>query len=141
MVQTSVRFDTESFTVLWHSGSFGQQNPIERLRFYVHMLGRADRRLGTDTIDGHECVGFEVRASLYGDNPDTWIDRIWFDVDTKLPARLEQSGRSVTGDSLETFTTIRDEFNYDAMLPPDTFTAQIPSGFIDSHHDDLDGEG
>ncbi|MCP4589342.1 MAG: hypothetical protein GY842_01225 [bacterium] len=141
MVQTSVRFDTGSFNVLRHRGSFGRQNPIERLRFYVHLLDKADRQLGTDTIDGHDCVGFEIRASLYGDNPNTWIDRLWFDVDTKLPVRLEQSGRPVTGDSLRTLTMIRDDFSYGVMLLPDTFSPQIPAGFIDAHPDDLDGEG
>lgn len=42
----------------------------------VSRISRADRLLGTQTIDGHECVGFEIRASQYGDNPDTWLDRI-----------------------------------------------------------------
>ena len=141
MVQTSVRFYTNSFNVVRHSGGFGLHDPIERLRFHVNMVGKADRQLGADTIDGHDCVGFEISASLYGDNPDTWIDRVWFDIDTRLPVRLEQGGRPVTGDSSKTFTTICDEFNYDPMLPPDAFTPKIPSGFIEASSDDLDGEG
>ena len=132
MTQTSVRYDTESFTVLHHDGSFGQQDPIERLRSYVRMMTETDRRLGNDTIDGHECVGFEIPASRYGDNPDTWLDRIWFDVDTRLPVRLEQTGRPVTADGQKTFTKICDEFDYDPALPADTFTPQIPSGFTDA---------
>ncbi len=138
-IQTSVRFDTGSFTVLRHSGSYGQQNPMERLRFYVRLLPKADRQLGPETIAGHECVGFEVRASQYGNNPDTWIDRIWFDANTRLPVRLEQSGRPLTGDDSATVTTICDQFDSDAILPADTFARTIPSGFIEADADDLDG--
>ena len=136
MIQTSVRFDSGNFSVCRHGGSFGRQNPIDRLRFYVHLLDQADRQLAPEMIDGHLCAAFELRASLYGDNPDTWIDQIWFDVNTRLPVRLEHHGRPVTGDSLKTSTQICDEFDYDARLPPDTFTPWIPSGFVEVQTED-----
>lgn len=137
MLQTSVRFDTKSYCVLRHGGRFGEEDPVERIRFYVALLDKADRQLGKTSIDGHECVGFEIRASKYGSNPDTYVDRIWFDVKTRLPVRTERAGRPVTGDTMRTFTLIQDQFDYSPVLPEDTFTPSIPNGFINAHPDEL----
>ena len=140
MLQTSVRFDTKSYCVLRHHGRFGDQDPIERIRFYVALLDKADRQLGRTSIDGHECVGFEIRASKYGSNPDAYLDRIWFDVKTRLPVRIELAGRPVTSDKVDTvltFTFIQDQFDYSPVLPEDTFTPNIPSGLINAHPDEL----
>ena len=139
MIQTSVRFDTRTYSVERHRGSFGRDDPVERLRSLVGFLDKADRLLGTALVNGHECVGFEIRASQYGDNPGTWVDRIWFDVSTKLPARIEHSGRPITGDDSRTSTTICDEFNYAGVLSAETFTPRIPAGFINAHPDELRG--
>jgi len=137
MLQTSVRFDTKSYTVLRHGGRFGEEDPVERIRFYVALLDKAGRQLGRTAIDGHECVGFEIHASKYGSNPDTWIDRIWFDVRTRLPVRIERTGRPITGNTTRTFTSIQDQFDYSPVLPEDTFAPSIPSGFINAHPDEL----
>lgn len=127
---TSVRFDTRTYCTSGPvTGSFGQKDPIERMRFYVNLIDKADRVLSTQSIDGRQCVGFEIRASKYGDNPDTWIDRIWFDVQTRLPVRIEECGRTVTGDSSRTLTWVQEQFDYNPDLPADTFTPQIPEGF------------
>ncbi len=131
MIQTSVRFDDHSFSELRHQGGFGRLNPIERLRFLVNLLPQADRLLGTNEVDGHKCVGFEIRASAYGDNPETWIDRIWFDVMTKLPVRVEMAGRPLQSDDSRTITTVWDEFEYHEGLSQDEFVPQIPEGFVE----------
>jgi hypothetical protein len=127
---TSVRFDTRTYyTAAPGTGSFGQTDPIERMRFYVNLVDKADRILSTQSIDGRQCVGFEIRASKYGDNPDTWIDRIWFDVQTRLPVRIEECGRTV-------MTWVQEQFDYNPDLPADTFTPQIPEGFTFSDKPD-----
>ena len=138
MIQQGFRFDLKCYNAVRHPGSFGMEDPIVRLRFYVGLSDKADRFLGEQSIDGHNCVGFEVRASKYGSNPDTWLDRIWFDKETKLPVRIEQSGRPVTGKPDWTYTTIQDQFNYTPQLPADTFIPQKPpEGFVNAHPDDL----
>jgi hypothetical protein len=138
MIQHYVRFDLKCYGALRHGGSFGVHDPIERIRFYVERLDKADRFLDEQTIDGHVCVGFEISASKYGSNPEAWLDRIWFDVETRLPVRIEQSGRPVTGDTTRTFTTIQDQFEYAPQVPADTFIPQEPpEGFINAHPDDL----
>jgi hypothetical protein len=138
MLQHYVRYDLRCYGATRHQGSFGVEDPVERVRFLAGQLDKADRLLGEEVIEGCDCVGFEIRASQYGSNPDTWIDHIWFDVQTKLPVRIEQMGRPVTGDASRTFTIVMDQFVYDAQLPADTFLPQPPpEGFINAHPDDL----
>jgi hypothetical protein len=138
MIQHYVRFDVRCYGALRHGGSFGVYDPNERMRFYTGLVDKAEKFLGEETIEGHPCVGFEIRANQYGNNPDTWIDRIWFDTQTKLPVRIEEAGRPVTGRPTETFTTIKDQFNFAPLLPADTFVPQPPpAGFINAHPDDL----
>jgi hypothetical protein len=135
--QTSVRFDLRSYYTKTGPGSFGNRDPVERMRFYVGLLDKADKLLGEEVIDGCECVGFEISASKYGQNPEQWIDTIWFDVETKLPVRIEQRGRPVTGHADETWTNIQDQFDYSPDLPADTFVPKIPEGFVYGHPDDI----
>jgi hypothetical protein len=138
MVQHYVRFDLKCYGAVRHSGGFGADDPVERMRFYIGLLDRADRLLGEQVIDGHNCVGFEIRASKYGDNPETWVDHIWFDVQTRLPVRMEKSGRPVTGDPTSTFTTVQDQFDFASQFPADTFIPQVPpAGFVNAHPDEL----
>jgi len=140
MIQTGARFDLECYCALRHKGSFGNRDPVDRMRFYVQVLGRTkDKRLlGEKLIEDHNCVGFEISASEYGDNPEEWRDRIWFDVETKLPVCIEKHGRPVTEHPEMTFTTIQDQFDYSPELPADTFIPYIPEGFINAHPDEID---
>jgi len=135
--QHSVRFDLGSYFSHTGEGSFGNYDPIDRMRFYVGLLDEADRQLGVETIDGRECVGFEISASKYGQNPAEWMDCIWFDVETKLPVRIEQRGRPVTGQTDKTLTIIQDRFDYNPDLAADTFTPRTPQGFVFGHPDDI----
>lgn len=137
--QTSIRFDLNSYFAEVGKGRFGNTDPVDRMRAYVGYLDRANALLGEKVIDGHPCVGFEISASQYGDNPEHWADRIWFDVDTKLPVLLEKKGRPVTGHPDWSFTTRQDQFDYDPNLPADTFIPWIPDGYIHAHPDDING--
>jgi outer membrane lipoprotein-sorting protein len=112
-------------------------NQIDSLRWYVGLLDKANRILNTEIFDGRECVGFEIKASEYGDNPEGRFDRIWFDVETKLPARIEKHGISSSFDAAQTYTFIDDQFEYYAEVPVDIFTPQIPEGFVNAHPDDI----
>ncbi len=140
-LQHSVRFDLGSYFSHTGEGSFGNYDPIDRMRFLVKFIDEADKLLGEEVVDGRECVGFEISASKYGNNPEQWIDSIWFDVETKLPVRIEQHGRPVTGHADKTFTTIQDQFDYNPDLPADTFVPKTPEGFIYGHPDDIQAAG
>jgi len=137
MIQHYVRFDLQCYGATRHKGSFGNHDPVERMRFYVRLLDNADKLLGEKVIENRNCVGFEISASKYGDNPEQWVDRIWFDVETKLPVCIEEVGRPVTDQPDKTFTTIQDQFDYNLQLPADTFTPWVPEGFINAHPDEI----
>jgi len=136
-LQHSIRYDLKSYFKHTGEGSFGNYDPVERMCYYIGLLDEADRRLGVEVIDGCECVGFEISASKSGDNPEEWIDCIWFDVETKLPVRIEKRGIPVTDQADKTFTIIQDQFDYDPGLSADTFVPRIPEGFIFGHPDEI----
>jgi outer membrane lipoprotein-sorting protein len=112
-------------------------DPVEEMRRYVGLLDKADRVLGTKDFDGKKCIGFEVSTGIYGDNPDGRFDRIWFDLKTKLPVRIEQHGVRDSFDAGRSLTIIHDQFEYYAKVPVDLFEPQIPEGFINAHPDEI----
>jgi outer membrane lipoprotein-sorting protein len=128
----SVSYEYECYTVDTYESDGAPSDPLELVRLYVRLLDRADRSLGTRIIEGKECTGFEVSASKYGDNPESWIDRVWFDTETKLLVRIEYHGRPVTNHPEKTFTFVMDDFEYFADVPADRFEPQIPEGFVNT---------
>jgi outer membrane lipoprotein-sorting protein len=137
LIQYDVSYEHQCYTIRIDKGGAYQRDPIERLRFYVDLLDRADRILDTATFEDRECVGFEISADKYGDNPKDRIDRIWFDVQTKLPVRIEMHGAPVTGQPGKTFTFIQDQFEYYAQIPAEMFKPDIPDGFINAEPDEV----
>ena len=57
----------------------------------------------------------------------------WFDIETKLPVRIEKRGMSSDG----TTTIIQDQFDYEPGLSEDTFIPYTPEGFVFGHPDDI----
>ncbi len=117
----------------------------ERMRSYVRLLDKADRILDTEVFDGQECVGFEIHTAKYGTNPQGPFDRIWFDVQTRLPARIERhrpdSGFDAYVDfsleAAETMIIIHDQFQYLAKVPTDLFVPAVPAGYVKAHPDEI----
>jgi len=143
-LQHSIRYDLKSYFAHSGEGSFGNYDPVERMRFYVGLLDKADRLLGENVIEGHNCVGFEISAGKYGDNPQEWLDRIWFDIDTKLPVLIEQERgcpRDKTQTDFHPSIRVQDQFDYNPELPDDTFTPWVPEGFINAHPDEIQAAG
>ena len=137
LVQYDVSYEYQCYTIKTIKGGAYEKDPVKRLQFYVNLLDKADRILGMKTFDGRECVGFEVSGNKYGDNPEDWIDRIWFDVQTKLPVRIEKYDLPITGNTGRTITTIQDQFEYYAQVPAEMFEPQIPVDFINAEPDDV----
>ncbi len=129
MLQTSIRFDNNTYAVDRHRGSFGEVNPVARMRFLVGLTDKKDRRLDPTMIEGRQCIGFEIRANKYGNNPEDWIDRIWFDPRTKLPVRVEHE-QPRTDDNFKAFIQVQEQFDWNPSLPADTFSPKIPKGFM-----------
>jgi len=135
--QYDVSHEHQCYTIRINEGGAYEIDPIDRLRFYVGQLDRADRILDTATFDGRECVGFEISADENGDHPKDWVQRIWFDVRTKLPVRIEMHGLPLTGWSGKTITIIQDQFEYYAQVPAEMFQPDIPDGFINAEPDEV----
>jgi len=138
MIQTGIRFDLKCYGAVRHKGSFGEMDPIERMRACVGQMDKAQRLLEERVIDGRTCVGFEIQTGANGGPSGTGASRVWFDVETKLPMRIERSGLPVTGDPNCTLTIVRDQFDYVPQLPANTFIPdEPPAGFVNAHPDEL----
>jgi len=139
-LQHSIRYDLKSYFTRSGEGSFGNYEPIESMRFYVRLLDKADKLLGEKVIEDRNCVGFEISAAKYGDNPQEWLDRIWFDIDTKLPVLIEKERgcpRDKTKTDFHPSIRVQDQFDYNPELPADTFIPKTPEGFINAHPDEI----
>ena len=132
LIQYLVSWEFECYTIERLEGQAYERDPIERLEFYVNLLEKANQILDTEIFEDRECVGFEISASKYGNNPAERIDRIWFDVETKLPVRIEKQGKRITNRMGETYTIIEDQFEYYVELPPEMFEPDIPDGFVNA---------
>ena len=137
LITYNISFEHKCYTIRKTTGGAYECDPVERFRFFVGLLDRADRILDTEIFDGRECVGFEIDTSKYGDNPAGQTDRIWFDVQTKLPVRIEKHGRPITGRPGTTMTNIQDQFEYFAQVPVDMFEPEIPDDFINAEPSDV----
>ncbi len=136
VVHTDVSYEFQCYTTQTYA-TRPASDPVKMLRFYVNLLEKADRRLDANSFEGKECVGFEVSAAKYGNNPKEWIDRIWFDKDTGLPVRIEQHGRPITDHPEETSTRIQEQFQYASEVSADMFEPHIPTGFVNAHPDTI----
>jgi len=132
LIQYDVSFEFQCYTIERIEGGAYERNPVEKLQSDVSFLDNADRILDMQVFDGRECVGFEIDTSKYGNNPEGRVDRIWFDVQTKLPVRIERHGRPVTNRPGQTFTFIQDQFEYYAQIPVELFEPGIPGDFINA---------
>ncbi len=135
--QYNVSYEFQCYTIKVREGEAYERNPVSKFQSYVDQLDNADRILDTAMFDGRECVGFEISRGKDGDDPKEIIDRIWFDVQTKLPVRIERHGLPLTGHSGETLTLIRDQFEYYAQVPAKMFEPDIPDGFINAEPDEI----
>jgi hypothetical protein len=128
MRQTSIQFDAKTYSQEKHLGKFGDEDPVERMRFLIRFIVDADRELQPRMIKGRQRRGFEISARKYGDNPEGWIDRVWIDSATKLPVCIEQE-RPRSEKEFKAFITVQERFDWHPDLLADTFTPKIPDGF------------
>lgn len=132
-----VSFEHQCYTIKIIEGGAYNRDPMTKLRSYVKELDKADRILKTEEFEGRECVGFEIDRGRQADDLERRIDRIWFDVETKLPVRIEKHGISVTDSPGQTATFIDDRFEYHAQIPADMFEPVIPEDFIEAEPDEI----
>ncbi len=99
-----------------------QRNPEEYIRRF---LAGGYRELGTSVIDSTEVVGIEVDDPPAGDGAVLdGVGRLWVDVLSSLPVRLELRGQ-VGGSDLQWVF----DFRWGEQVDPDRFNPVIPPGF------------
>ncbi len=84
--------------------------------------------IGTETIEGKQCEGIEVNdpnfgTMLFGEGKG----RLWADIETQLPVRMEFEGAS-GGGAMHT-RLVLDEFAWDPLLTPADFEPNIPDDY------------
>jgi hypothetical protein len=115
-------------------------SPDAFIEKFLEMAGEADRELGVSKIEGRDAEGFEVSAKKLGleyhgsgfepgedgEAPSDMAVRLWVDVQTNLPVRMEvemdmaiASGRMLA---------VYDQFEWDVALADDIFVLEIPEG-------------
>jgi hypothetical protein len=95
-------------------------------------------KLGTQVIDGITAEGIEVNGQkVSGPYLVDVVSRLWVDVQTQLPVRLESQGKQFGSDMFALL--VQDQFQWNVNLTKADFTPVIPEDFtheIKSHIDD-----
>jgi outer membrane lipoprotein-sorting protein len=126
LTQTIVNFEKKTYTKVVHRSDSHPQHPMDRILFLAGNVNLADRMLENTNIEGIECFGLELSAKKYGTNPDGMLHRLWFNVETKLPVRMELEW---LGDGGNKSAIMEDQFEWNVEVPAEIFTSQIPPDF------------
>jgi len=131
LTQTTVNFEDNTYSVATYTKDDGHQHPMGRILFLAGLINQADRMLDNAKIEGIKCFGVEISAAKYGGRPATTKDRMWFDVKTKLPVRMEnvRTKDKYWQENVAKKVLVLDRFKWNPELHDDTFTPKIPEGF------------
>lgn len=84
--------------------------------------------LGHDVIDGVKVIGYESKdVSITGEDFGRTIARLWVDIKTKLPVRVEVQG--FTKDGKSAMDIVTHEFEWGVDIYPEDFKPVIPSDY------------
>ncbi len=132
---TGYRKDTRTFGIN-PAGPVRQADPVEELRKMVLRGFEDGRFLGKKSVEGKECVGFELQEIEPGREASGQSTVVWFGMAAKLPVRVEFSYPRPEDPSRRQFI-ILDRFDYAAKFAPERFVARIPAGYVEAHPDDI----
>ncbi len=88
--------------------------------------------LGRDTIDGIQVEGIETTdPKVYGGAFENFVARLWVDIETDLPVRmeLEMEMQMGSGARLMQMSMVMDGFEWDVELAPEIFEPNIPADY------------
>jgi len=118
------------------------QDPDRLIRGLRNLTADADRELGSDTIEGHDVIGYEIAGEKVGFGPP-YTDQakenraeLWVDVKTGVPVRLVfhfvtriSSMQGMPISVSYAMTTVYDQFELDTPLSADRLEPVIPDGY------------
>jgi hypothetical protein len=97
-----------------------QQDPRQWLKW---ILGEDYSKLGRSEIDGMEVEGIEAQRE------DKETIRVWVDVKTNWPARIESEGQMMNEGQLRPSHIVMDHFQWEAEIDPARFEPNIPADY------------
>jgi len=102
-----------------------KNNPREILARYISF---EHKKLGRNTFNGVQVEGFEVRAPMFDEGAfENYISRLWVDIETELPVRMEVEGTASGGQTQ--VSVIMEKFAWDLELEPGDFEPNIPADY------------
>ncbi len=85
--------------------------------------------LGRDIIDGVEVEGIETTdQKIFGGQFDSCVGRLWVDVETHLPVRMEMEMEGFMAD--KSIQMVMDGYQWDVELDASVFEPNIPDDYI-----------
>lgn len=102
------------------AGTMEEQDPRQQVK---RILAGAYSQLGRSEIDGVEVEGIEARGS------GTQVIRLWVDVKTNWPVRLEAEGQMNNERERRPSHMVLDHFRWDATIDPAIFEPNIPADY------------
>lgn len=103
------------------------QDPRDMVKAF--MLGEY-KKLGPGTINGIAVEGIEVvNPPPFRGIYESFVGKLWVDVATELPVRLEIEGQSMVGDQMMHQSMVMDDFVWEAELEPAVFEPNIPADY------------
>ena len=110
--------------------TFGQvQREKDPRKLIRQFLSSEYTDLGSAVICGIECRGIEVsNPGFMRDSMKNVVGRLWVNIKTQLPVRMELEGIDVA--TSKRVKIVTDEFRWDADLQKDDFGPFIPEDFV-----------
>lgn len=102
------------------AGGLQQQDPRQFIKW---VLTSDYRELGRSEIDGIEVEGIEATRE------DIETLRIWVDVETKWPVRIESDGKMREAGQMLPVRTVMDRFQWHDEIDPSLLDPNIPEGY------------
>ncbi|MGE5296618.1 MAG: hypothetical protein ACM3VT_17495 [Solirubrobacterales bacterium] len=102
------------------AGIAEQQDPRQWLKM---ILSWDYTKLGRSEIDGVEVEGIEAKRE------DRETLRLWVDVETNWPVRIESEGQMMNEGQLRPSHMVLDHFRWDAEIDPAVFEPNIPTDY------------
>jgi hypothetical protein len=109
---------------------------LERLRSILESLAGARRQTEPVELAGKQAVLFEVLPSTLEKDEEQFSCRVWLDIETKLPLRIEIDMRQAGGNDADasdlTVILATDDFKWSPEFVQNTFAPQIPEDYTAS---------
>jgi hypothetical protein len=101
------------------------------------IINRSHTKLGRQVIDGITAEGIEVDGQeVSGPTLVDAVSKLWVDVQTQLPIRLESEGKRRSSEMF--VLLVQDQFQWNVNLTEKDFTPDIPAEFTQEDRDDED---